>query len=479
MRRWSQVVTTVIAAPAAAGMLLAFAGGSAAARPAASPGHSTWRTAVEIPGLAALNTFGDAGVGAVSCAPKGYCAAGGSYSTDVQRAEPFLASAVNGNWGQVTEVPGMAALNTVGDAGVATISCPSAGNCAAGGFYNSPDHPQAFIVNQVHGTWRHAREVPGTAVLNAGRSALVVSLSCARTGYCTAVGSYTDAAGHRQGFAASETHGTWHRARPLPGLATLDAGGSAAPLSVSCRSAGTCSAGGYYTDAAGHAQAFVASQINGRWQPARQIPSLAALNGGGQARVVSVSCATPGNCSAGGYYTDFSSHQQAFITDQVNGTWGSAQQVPGTTSLGEPAFITSVSCATAGNCAAGGPVSNGSAFVARKSGGTWGDAQPVPGLDALGDPPVPGYVTAVSCASAGYCAAIGDYSASEGTRVFVTDEIRGTWHDAMQITGTPPLFTNEDSGVSALSCASAGNCAAGGNSETDQSGYQPFVVSRH
>jgi len=480
MRRWSQVVATVIAAPAAAGMLLAFAGGSALARPAASPGGSTWRTAVEIPGLAALNTYGDAGVAAVSCAPKGYCAAGGSYGTGPQRGGPFVASAVNGQWGQVIEVPGMAALSTVGFAGVASISCPSAGNCAAGGYYNSLGHSQAFIVSQVNGTWRKAREVPGTAVLNAGRRAAVGSLSCARAGYCTAVGSYTDTAGHLLGFAASEAGGTWHRAHPVPGLAALDAGGSALLLSVSCRSAGTCSAGGYYTDAAGHVQAFVASQASGRWQPAQQIPGLGALNSGGEARVVSVSCATPGNCSAGGHYTDSASHQQAFTADEVNGTWGSAQQVPATASLGKQAAVTSVSCAKAGNCAAGGWIDDGAgAFVASKSGGTWGDAQPVRGLGSPGDPPVAGYVTSVSCASAGYCAAAGDYGAGEGIRVFVADEVDGTWHDAMEITGTPPLFTNEDSGVSALSCAPAGNCAAGGTSETGQNGYQAFVVSRH
>lgn len=85
----------------------------------------------------------------------------------------------------------------------------------------------------------------------------------------------------------------------------------------------------------------------------------------------------------------------------------------------------------------------------------------------------------MSCASAGYCAATGDYAGSGGIRVFAADEIDGTWHDAIQITGTPPLFASEDSGVSALSCASEGNCAAGGTSETSQGGYQAFAVSRH
>jgi hypothetical protein len=39
----------------------------------------------------------------------------------------------------------------------------------------------------------------------------------------------------------------------------------------------------------------------------------------------SVSCASPGNCSAGGdYYTDAAGHQQAFVVSEKNGSWGTA-----------------------------------------------------------------------------------------------------------------------------------------------------------
>jgi hypothetical protein len=105
--------------------------------------------------------------------------------------------------------------------------------------------------------------------------------------------------------------GTWHTAQKVPGTATLNKGGNAQVYSVSCASAGNCSAGGYYSDSSGHTQAFVVSQVNGTWHTARKVPGTAALNQTGNAEVNSVSCASAGNCSAGGYYKDGSWHYQA------------------------------------------------------------------------------------------------------------------------------------------------------------------------
>ena len=47
-----------------------------------------------------------------------------------------------GSWGRAIGVPGLAALNTGGLAGVASVSCASAGNCAAGGDYFTRDAGQ-------------------------------------------------------------------------------------------------------------------------------------------------------------------------------------------------------------------------------------------------------------------------------------------------------------------------------------------------
>src|SRR5690242_8514098 len=75
---------------------------------------------------------------------------------------------VGGTWGTAREVPGTAALNVGGAAQILSVSCPSAGSCSAGGSYSGATGTQAFVVNEVGGVWRTAMEVPGTAALNAG-----------------------------------------------------------------------------------------------------------------------------------------------------------------------------------------------------------------------------------------------------------------------------------------------------------------------
>jgi len=69
----------------------------------------------------------------------------------------------------------------------------------------------------------------------------------------------------------------------------------------------------------------VVREIGGHWLKAIEVPGTAALNGGGNARVTWVSCASAGNCAAGGSYQDRSGHQQAFVVSQVNGRWRRAR----------------------------------------------------------------------------------------------------------------------------------------------------------
>ena len=72
-------------------------------------------------------------------------------------------------------------------------------------------------------------------------------------------------------------------------------------------------------DSSGNQQAFVVNETNGTWRTAEEVPGTAALNHGGNAATTSVSCASAGNCSAGGYYTDSSGHLQAFVVNETNG----------------------------------------------------------------------------------------------------------------------------------------------------------------
>src|SRR5690349_2862375 len=77
-----------------------------------------------------------------------------------------LTALAAGTWGNAVTVPGSLSLNAGGGAQVTAVSCPSAGNCSAGGYYSpSQGHPQAFVANRVNGVWRTAAAVPGIAAL--------------------------------------------------------------------------------------------------------------------------------------------------------------------------------------------------------------------------------------------------------------------------------------------------------------------------
>jgi hypothetical protein len=364
----------------AVGVASAAGGAGAGVRPAAGARAvfvAAWGRAREVPGIGRLNTGGGAAITAVSCPSAGNCSAGGYYTPAAEpgyaSAQVFVVSEVHGIWGRAREVPGTAALNWAGGATVNSVSCASAGNCTAGGYLNADSGAdQAFVASEVHGTWGRARAIPGGARGREG--SFVTSVSCAAAGNCSAGGTYTVNFSYAQAFVVSEVHGTWGRAEEVPGTAALNHG-NAYVYSVSCAAEGNCSAGGQYDDNSGGVQGFVASQVHGTWGRAREVPGTADLDQGGSAWLPSLSCAAAGNCSAGGTYTDSSGHSQAFVVNQVHGTWGQARQVPGTAVLDQSGYaaVTAVSCAPAGTCSAGGLYNDSSgqeAFIVNKGPGS-------------------------------------------------------------------------------------------------------------
>src|SRR6266851_1890142 len=374
-------------------------------------------------------------------------------------------------WGRAIAVPGLVALNKARNAEVRSVSCAALGSCAATGFYtDSGRHQQGFVAVERNGRWRQAIEVPGLGALNKGRNADVNSVSCAVAGSCAAVGGYTDGGGHRQGFVVSEVNGVWGRAIEVLGLGFLNMGGHAEVSSVSCASRGSCAAVGFYTDGGGHQQGFVAVGQNGVWDRAVEVPGLGAVNKGGAAYVSSVSCASPGNCAAGGHYAG-ASKDQAFVISEVNGTWATAKEVAGKLNSNGPASVTSVSCASAGNCSAGGTFDYGgynAAFVVSEKNGAWGQAINVPGLSRVARD---ASLHSVSCASAGNCAAGGGYDGF-GSGAWVVRENNGVWGKQTTVPGLGAL------GVNSVSCASAGSCVARRYSREPVRGYalQGFVT---
>jgi hypothetical protein len=476
-----RLAAVAIAAAAAALLATATPAAAQARASASSPGSTpaasggAWGTAKEVPGGAALNKGGDAVITSVSCASTGNCSAGGFYTDSTGHRQVFVVSQVGGKWGTAKEVPGTATLNNGGSATLYSVSCASAGNCSAGGDYvDNSGHQQAFVVSQAGGKWGTAEEVPGAATLSTGY-AVITSVSCASAGNCSAGGDYfAPSANKERVFVVSQVGGKWDKVKSL-GIAPSNNTFAEDPdiIAVSCASAGNCSAGGGYADSSGFQHTFVVSQVNGTWDTFIEIPG-AAQDG----RIFSVSCASAGNCSAGGE----TNPGTAFVVSQVGGKWGKAVDVSATLGTRVLADVQEVSCASAGNCSAGGQYfvrSGFKALVVSQVGGKWGTAVEVPGFRTLNQGSGQAGIYSVSCTSAGNCSAGGGYSdSSNHQQAFVVSQVGGKWGQAREVPGTATLDTGGDAAILSLSCAPAGSCSAGGT-YSDSSGHQQaFVVSQ-
>jgi len=465
------------------GLLAASGGTAAASRADPSASSQGWGYAQEVPDAGRLNAGGNAWLGSMSCAFPGDCSAGGSYRDSAGRSQAFVVGEEKGTWREAQEVPGSSTLNFGRSAGVEAVSCPAGGTCGAGGYYtDSSGHRQGFVVSETRSTWGKAVELAGLGALNTGGSAGVYEMSCPSGGNCEAGGSYA-VGSQTEAFVAGQAAGAWAAATEIPGLAGLNVGGAAVTGALSCPSPGNCSAGGYYTDISGDEQAFVASETAGTWSAAQEAPGTATLNAGGAAQIYALSCPSAGNCSAGGAYQDAAGFQQAFVVSEVDGMWGMAREVPGTATLnaGGLAAITSLSCSSAGNCGAGGYYSQTSshvqAFVVSETSGTWSAAAEVPGTAAL-NKRKNGGLSAISCASAGSCSAGGYYTNATGqAEVFVITERGGVWGQAAELAGTAKLNRGGFDLITALSCGSAGHCSVGGY-YSDGSGHNQVFVAK-
>src|SRR5207244_1817418 len=164
-------------------------------------------------------------------------------------------------------------------------------------------HQQGLLLTESAGAWATGVEavLPAGAATNPGAS--LGSVSCASAGNCSAVGSYHDSSGHRQGLLLTETAGTWSTGVE----ASLPANAGSSPgvilSSVSCASAGNCSAVGQYVDSSNHAQGLLLTETAGTWSTGVEATPPANAGSNPRVNLRSVSCASAGSCSAvGGCY---------------------------------------------------------------------------------------------------------------------------------------------------------------------------------
>jgi len=328
-------------------------------------GHgSAWTaTTAPLPGNAA--TSPQARVSAVACSSASACVGVGQYATSTSRAA-LLVSGHGSAWsGQAAPLPADASSRPA--AQLVSVACPSATACTAVGSYTDRLGNRQGMLVTLRGTSWGAVRAPLPADASVPGAALS-AVACASTTSCTAVGSYSAGA---RAFAVSGTRATWTAVRvPLP------AGAAASPAptfrSIACPAV-TCVAVGGYTDSAGGSQGLVMTGHGAVFTAARAaLPAgAAAAQGSPGAQLASVACPAAASCVAVGVYTDTAGEAQILLLSLAGSSW-SAIRAPapadartvGSQAQGAlaPPALSSVACAGAPHCVAVG------SYPARKLG---------------------------------------------------------------------------------------------------------------
>ncbi|MFM9037305.1 MAG: LPXTG cell wall anchor domain-containing protein [Actinomycetota bacterium] len=426
---------------------------------------------------------------AVSCVSAGNCTAVGQFKNAAGGDEAFTQTSTDGMWGTAEPASFETGVqNALPNAYFNEVSCASAGNCTAvGQFKNAAGDDEAFTQTSTDGVWATARPASfGTGVQNGDPYASLDSVSCVSAGNCTAVGYFLNAAGGSEAFTQTSTGGVWGTARPASFASGVQNSNPEGWLtSVSCVSAGNCTAVGRFKNAAGYKEAFTQTSTGGVWATARPASFASGVqNSNPNAIFEAVSCVSAGNCTAVGYFSNPAGRIEAFTQTSTGGVWADGQPASfasGVQSASPSAGLNSVSCVSAGNCTAVGYFRNAAgqyeAFTQSSTGGVWATARPASFATGVQNAITDAFLTSVSCVSAGNCTAAGQFRNAAGRiEAFTQTSTDGVWADGQPASFASGVqYTNSNSYFMSVSCVSAGNCSAAGSFRNAAGGYEAFT----
>ena len=164
-----------------------------------------------------------------------------------------------------------------------SVSCVSAGHCTAvGWFRNAGGGYEAMTMMSTGGVWTSA--VPALLLSSTDPDAEFNSVSCVSAGDCTAVGYFKNSGGDDEAMTMTSTGGVWANALPATfGEGVQSSSPSDEFESVSCVSAGHCTAVGWFMNAGGDYEAMTMTGFRAQEDapessvPESSVPSLATL----------------------------------------------------------------------------------------------------------------------------------------------------------------------------------------------------------
>jgi hypothetical protein len=326
---------------------------------------------------------------------------------------------------------------------VQAVSCTLPSACTAVGYYLDPAGRYVPLAETWNGTSWKQQAVPRPA--GAGAPGLN-GVSCVSADFCEAVGTTNEQAGSDAGLAEMWNGSSW-RVQPV----TAPAGAASVLFrAVSCVSADFCEAVGDYLNSSS-ALVSLAERWNGTGWTLQSAPSQA---GSAPTELDGVSCVSPDFCQAVDFY--------GAMVEEWNGSTWTVRSVPIPSGMSSPG-LAGVSCTTVSFCEAVGtyvnPNSSGSGLVllAETWNGTSWQRQSVP-ITANWK-----ILTAVSCASAGFCAAVG-YKEVYASGVDTFRAIAAAWTGtSWQAEPAPSAGGAAPTELAGVSCATAQACEAVGS----------------
>ena len=183
---------------------------------------------------------------------------------------------------QSTPNPASATTSVLSD-----VSCTAANACTAVGDHINAAGKELTLAERWNGTSWKIQSTPNPA---GATESYLAGVSCTAANRCTAVGSYTNAAG-KHVTLAERWNGTSWKIQSMPNPAGAK---QTFVERVSCTAANACTAVGDYTNAAG-TDLTLAERWNGTSWKIQSTP-----NPAGQGRLNGVSCTAAAACTAVG-----------------------------------------------------------------------------------------------------------------------------------------------------------------------------------
>ena len=264
----------------------------------------------------------------------------------------------------------------------------------------------------------------------------ITGVSCISATDCVAVGDYAGSV--EQTLIESWNGSAWSV------VSSPDQGSNANGLEgVSCTSSTSCVAVGYYENGSNQDQTLILSWNGSAWTIVSSPDQ-----GSGYNTLNGVSCVSPTDCVAAGFYVNESANQTL-----IESFDGSAWTIVSSPDPGIGALLAGISCTSATSCTAAGTYSNGSAnqtLIESFDGSAW---SVVSSPDAGSND----QLYAVSCTSSSFCVAVGFSSAGSGEQTLAE-----TWDGSGWSIVSSPDPSGADNLLSGVSCTGPTDCVAAG-----------------